>query len=234
MRCLIALWFAAAAAKQSTTEWLRDAAGEDWDAITSDPFVLELAAGTLPNATLARYLVQDYKFIDLFSLLLAAAIGEMAEADKKPGLDFLDIIQGPENTYFQRAMHELGLTQADLDVKAEPETEVFMHLMRRATLSEKLHVMLAVLVVCEWSYLTWGSSVTPAHNLSWLHLEWIDLHRGAYFESVVAYLRGALDKMQLSEAEKTEAREFFLLTVAAEHDFWHMARGEGKMLDWDL
>ena len=57
--------------------------------------------------------MQDFKFIDLFSLLLAAAIGEMKEADKQPGLEFLDIIQGPENTYFERSFAALGVSVAE-------------------------------------------------------------------------------------------------------------------------
>ena len=57
---------AAKEAPATTTEWLRAEAGADWTAITTDPFVEELAAGTLDNATLTRYLVQDHKFVDGF------------------------------------------------------------------------------------------------------------------------------------------------------------------------
>ena len=155
-------------------------------------------------------------------------------------------------------MKELKLTDAELRAPAAPETEVFMALMRHATLSEKLHVMLAaparveregvlrefyfssfeqeepfsppaqVLVVCEWSYLTWGSAATPAEGLSWLHLEWIDLHRGDYFASVIAYLRGQLDKLELTKRQRREARAAFLEAVACEKAFWEMARnGDG-------
>ena len=43
------------AAAETTTEWLRSEAGSAWKSITTDPFVQQLADGTLPNATLARY-----------------------------------------------------------------------------------------------------------------------------------------------------------------------------------
>ena len=39
------------AAPQTTTEWLRSEAGGDWTSITTDPFVRQLAAGTLDNST---------------------------------------------------------------------------------------------------------------------------------------------------------------------------------------
>ena len=75
------------AAPQSTTEWLRSEAGSAWTSITTDPFVEQLAAGTLPNATLARYLVQDHKFVDAFMVLLASMVARAPSLeDRVPGL----------------------------------------------------------------------------------------------------------------------------------------------------
>ena len=74
------------AAPQSTTEWLRSEAGSAWTSITTDPFVEQLAAGTLPNATLARYLVQDHKFVDAFMVLLASMVAHAPTLeDRVPG-----------------------------------------------------------------------------------------------------------------------------------------------------
>ena len=97
--------------------------------------------------------------------------------------------------------------------------------MRSAAAGGKLHEMLGVLVVAEWSYLTWGEAARPVAGLSWLHLEWIDLHRGDYFASVIAYLRAQLDKLELTPAQRGEARAAFLEAVACEKAFWEMARG---------
>ena len=74
------------AAAETTTEWLRSEAGGDWNSITTDPFVEQLAAGTLPNATLARYLVQDHKFVDAFMVLLASMVAHAPTLeDRVPG-----------------------------------------------------------------------------------------------------------------------------------------------------
>ena len=78
-----------------------------------------------------------------------------------------------------------------------------------------------------WSYLTWGEAAKPIASLSWLHLEWIDLHRGDYFASVIAYLRAQLDKLELTKRQRREARAAFLEAVACEKAFWEMARGVG-------
>merc|ERR1712091_271676 len=100
------------ASAQTTTEWLVSESPH-WYAITHDPFCDELAAGTLPNATLTRYLVQDHKFLDAFVVLLASMIAHAPTlADRVPGAQFLALITGKENTYFARSFDALGLDAA--------------------------------------------------------------------------------------------------------------------------
>ena len=74
-------------AAETTTEWLRSEAGGAWNSITTDPFVQQLADGTLDNSTLARYLVQDHKFVDAFMVLLASMVAHAPTLeDRVPGL----------------------------------------------------------------------------------------------------------------------------------------------------
>ena len=210
----------------STTEWL---VGESplWESITSDPFCDMLADGSLPNATLTRYLVQDHKFLDAFVVLLASMIAHAPTLeDRIPGAQFLGLITGKENTYFERSFDALGLRAAERRAPAVAATTNFQSLMTRAADSRQLHAMLAVLVVAEWSYLDWGERVQPKDGLSFLHLEWIDLHRGDYFAGVVAYLRGMLDALDLDDAERAETKTYFDAAVQCERDFWLMARAE--------
>ena len=53
---------------------LKDASAADWQACVQHRFVHEIFAGTLDDAVLRRYLVQDYQFINRFVALLGAAI----------------------------------------------------------------------------------------------------------------------------------------------------------------
>ena len=149
-------------------------------------------------------------------------------SDRVPGAKFLGLIAGDENSYFLRSFDGLGLSETEINAPPAPVTKRFDALMRKAAASGKLHEMLAVLVVAEWSYLTWGEAAKPVAGLSWLHLEWIDLHRGDYFASVIAYLRAQLDKLDLTKRQRREARAAFLEAVACEKAFWEMARnGDG-------
>lgn len=210
------------------TDSLRDEVAADWQSITNDPFTDELAAGTLPNATLATYLIQDHRFLDSFTVLLASMIAAAPSLeDRIPGAKFLAGILCKENTYFERSFAALNVSAEQRSSTADaPETTAFITLMRKAASSAKLHVMLAVLIVAEWSYLTWAERVRPAENLAFYHQEWIDLHRGDYFNTVVSYLRGLLDRLadaSLSASELEEARAAFRATVQAEKGFWAMA-----------
>ena len=56
------------------TDWLRDGAEPHWTRMTTHRFAHELGAGTLGDAVAARYLVQDYAFVNSFVALLGYAI----------------------------------------------------------------------------------------------------------------------------------------------------------------
>lgn len=86
--------------------------------------------------------------------------------------------------------------------------------------------MLSVLVVCEWSYLSWGQLVLDSTNRDdFVTYEWVDLHAGPFFEEVVEYLRGLLDKEGelIDEADKQACQKRFLQAIQLEEDFFEYA-----------
>jgi hypothetical protein len=56
------------------TETLRAASEPGWSDAVGHRFVKELFAGAVPDAVMARYLVQDHRFLDSFLTLLGAAL----------------------------------------------------------------------------------------------------------------------------------------------------------------
>jgi thiaminase/transcriptional activator TenA len=82
------------------------------------------------------------------------------------------------------------------------------------------------LVVCEWSYLSWGQLVLDSTNRDdFVTYEWVDLHSGVFFEEVVEYLRGLLDKegTLIDEAGKQACQKRFLQAIQLEEDFFEYA-----------
>eukprot|EP00802_Teleaulax_amphioxeia_P028015 Tamp_29545.p1 GENE.Tamp_29545~~Tamp_29545.p1 ORF type:complete len:187 (+),score=37.85 Tamp_29545:169-729(+) len=182
------------------------------------------------------YLIQDHRFLDDFVVLLASMVAAAPTLkDRIPGCQFLALITGKENTYFERSFEALGVTDLQRQegtTPNDPATTGFQNLMRSAAKSGSYTQMLAVLIVAEWTYLSWGDRVkdqrTPEKPF-WC-MEWIDLHCGDYFESVIAYLRGLLDKAaaEMSPDEETKCRETFLKAVQLEKDFFDAAWARRK------
>lgn len=60
----------------SFTERLRQAAEPGWTAAVTHRFVTELYRGAVPPEVMARYLVQNYRFLDAFLSLLGGGDGD--------------------------------------------------------------------------------------------------------------------------------------------------------------
>lgn len=209
------------------TEALRARHDADWTAITRHPFTVALGNGTLPDSAMAWYLVQDYRFIEGFARLLAQAIAHAPTlADAVPAAQFLAVITGPENTYFQRSLAALGLPDMGRNQPNAPATTGFQALMAEAASSGRYSHMLPVLVVAEWTYLDWATHQAPPQDgLPFYLSEWITLHCGPDFEAVVAYLRDQFDRALIAapEAERVAAADLFHRAVVLERAFFDTA-----------
>ena len=172
-----------------------------------------------------KYLLQDYLFLDAFVVLLSSMISKCRNLnDRIPGAQFLGLITSSENTYFVDTFAHYGVNPEG----TEPEdvTRRFIETMleaSRGTLAE----CLAVLCVCEWSYLDWGTRIKGDSKVQdQPHFQrWIDLHCGLGFEGLVGYLRGLLDKEGegMGEGERRRVGELFQRTVGMELEFFDMA-----------
>ena len=93
-------------------ETMRAASEAGWSHALQHRFVNELLAGALPDAVMARYLIQDHRFLDSFLVLLGAAF---ASADTFAARlrfgRFIGMVSAEENIYFLRAFETLGVTE---------------------------------------------------------------------------------------------------------------------------
>src|SRR5690606_31924839 len=119
--------------------------------------------------------------------------------DRIPGCQFLAQNTGDENNYFERSIEALGVSAQERAAKPDwPVTSAVEELMRSAMESNGHANMLAVLAVAEGTYLGWADRVNNAiakRPDDFWFAEWIDLHTGDYFESVIAYLNAQLDQV---------------------------------------
>ena len=204
---------------------LKESCIEDWFAATNHPFTTELANNSLCLDKMRRYLAQDYTFIDNFVRLASCAIYHAPSLpDRLPLAHFLGIIAGPENTYFQRSFDMLNvpLSQRENPTLLNPSSD-FQALMLKAAKSGEYANMIAVLCVAEWIYLSWAKPFFKTDkSLPFYFSEWISLHCGEYFESLVEHLRTQLDTaFDDADAKKQETiKDYFHQAVLLEKQFF--------------
>jgi len=106
------------------TETLRVTSEAGWSHAVQHRFVNELFAGAVPDAVMARYLIQDHRFLDSFLVLLGAAL---ANADTFAARlrfgRFIGMVSAEENTYFLRAFEALGVTETRRAADPDRQTD---------------------------------------------------------------------------------------------------------------
>ena len=204
------------------TDRLRRDTRPAWEAATGHRFVRELCDGTISDAVMARYLVQDHRFLDSFLVLLGAAMATADTLDAR--LRFgrsAGVVSGEENTYFLRAFAALGIDEADRMAPDAAPTRAFKALMRDAAASGRYVAALSALCVAEWLYLDWAAAAPRPLPPRFVHAEWITLHDNPDFRTFVDVLRAELDRVGPAEAEL--ARDVFERAVAIEAAFFDAA-----------
>jgi thiaminase/transcriptional activator TenA len=208
------------------TETLHAASEPGWSHAVGHRFVKELFAGAVPDAVMARYLIQDHRFLDSFLTLLGAALASADTFAAKLRFGrFIGVVSSEENTYFLRAFEALGVTEnrrtADPDSQA---TAGFKAIMREAAQTRHYAAALSVLVVTEWLYLDWASRAPKPLPDNFVHAEWIGLHDSPDFRDFVDFLRAELDRVGPAGADL--CRDFFRRAAALELAFFDAAYAE--------
>ena len=205
------------------TETLRTASEPGWSHAVGHRFVKELFTRAVPDAVMARYLIQDHRFLDSFLILLGAALASADSFEARLHFGrFIGMVSAEENTYFLRAFEALGVTEARR--AANPDTQPttgFKAIMREAAETRSYTAALSVLVIAEWLYLDWASHAPKPLPGNFVHAEWITLHDNPGFRGFVDFLRAELDRVGPAHADL--CRDFFRRAVALELSFFDAA-----------
>lgn len=205
------------------TDELRQQNQPTWDRAVTHRFVHELFDGSIDDAVMAGYLVQDYRFLDSFLVLLGSAVATADTLEARLRLSrFIGEVAGEENTYFLRAFEALGVSAHLREtIPDTPATEQFTGLFREAAQTRQYAAVLAVLVVTEWLYQDWASRAPAKRPENVVHAEWIDLHDYPGFSQFVAFLRAEMDRV--GPAHRDLVEEFFGRAVDIELAFFDAA-----------
>ena len=196
---------------------LRQEAEPFWTRAVDHRFTRELIDDSLRDDVYARYLVQDYVFLDTLARVLGFAIAQAPDMPPKTKLAaFLAAVTSEENDYFLRSFQALGVAEKDWGT-ATPNnaTRRFGEVMLGAA-RDGYAEALAVLLPAEWIYLTWASAAGETRPKRFYLAEWIHIHAIPEFEAFVAWLRAEMDRVASTLSPKRRARVTALFREIAE------------------
>ncbi len=202
-------------AQVGTSQRLLDANADLWAQITTHPFVLAAADGTLPQEAFDRWLVQDHHFVVGFRRYLGRMLDLATDEDAR------DLLAGgiaaltPELELFRSAATERDL---DLDTEPSPTTLGYTAYVQVAP-SEGFPVALAVLYGVEKAYHDAWAAVRAQAERSSPYWGFIDNWSSQAFGDYVEQIAATLDRLT-PDGPDDGIRRAFTRVVRFELAFW--------------
>lgn len=202
----------------------------DWSSYIRHSFVLQLAAGDLPEACFRRYLVQDYLFLLHFARAWGLAVyksetlPEMRRAQHLVTAT-LDVEIGFHLDYCRG----WGLSEAEM--RAEPEAPATIAYTRfvldRGLAGDRLDLE-AALAPCVIGYAVIATErmANPATRLEGnRYRKWLDMYAGADYQNLAGEAETALDEQfarRGGEGRLASLAANFGIAARLEAQFWQM------------
>ena len=206
---------------------LRNSVNEIWENVVTHEFVTHLGDNTLPRRTFDIYFDQDYLFIKDWLILLSMAASKSPDFESaRKIVAFLHLGLGGEEELFQEAFKERGLSAGQVDqLEYRPTTLHYSGYLRTVAYSGRFVDLLVAMLAMEWPYLDWASRLDQAgkHPTNYYYQTWIDIHICESMVAFVDWLRNAIDRICVTDADQAIAHRIFRDILRYELMFWEMA-----------
>jgi thiaminase/transcriptional activator TenA len=214
-------------AEQATSDRLRAAAAELWDAQLAHPFVRGIADGTLATERFAHFVRQDYVFLVQYARVLA--LGAARAPDLATMRRFADLAQATlsgEMELHRGLARELGIGEAELEAQAPaPTTQAYTDFLVRTAALGELGELAAALLPCMWGYSELGRRLA-ADGLpdDERYARWIETYAADEFAELAAWCRGLVDRLgaQATPDAVERMERAFVTCSRYELAFWEM------------
>jgi thiaminase (transcriptional activator TenA) len=216
----------------SASDTLRVSSDPVWARLHQHPFILELAAGTLPLEKFRYFLEQDVFYLEEYARCLAmgaaksrtadelryfvADLNNVLDAEIPSNLSLLDKVIGhgaadrggadgpaPANVAYTSYLHALSMRGGPLDI-------------------------MAALLPCAWSYVEIATALLDRTDTTHpVYSEWIGYFSRPQTLEVVSNMRHDFDALALevatSDARRRDIADAFTTSSRLELGFWEMA-----------
>jgi thiaminase/transcriptional activator TenA len=186
------------------------------------PFLIQTRDGTLPDATFARWMRQDYLFVEAAIPFLAALLARAPRAHWEPLHASIGAL------HKELALFEERAAAAGVDLRGAPPAftnHAYVQFLMATAFRASYPEAYTVLYVAEKAYHDSWTVVKEgiARDSKWV--PFVENWAGDAFAQYVAYLQGELDALAESagHAERGRMAQLFELTTKYEIAFWEMA-----------
>ncbi len=198
------------------------------EAILAQPFLKELAAGTLAEARFVRYMQQDALYLAEYARALTT-LASKAETME----DLVTIADfGKGAVFVERQLHEQFLAQ----FAAPPATEMgaacfaYTHFLKSTCATRPLGVGLAAVLPCFKIYTDVGHRLLALAAKPNKYQAWLDTYAAPEFEALTTQACALADRAhaQAGPAEQAEMRQAYHHAARLEAWFWQDAYAPGQ------
>ena len=198
--------------------------------ILEEPFLKELAAGTLPEEKFARYIAQDEVYLGNYGKQMYEMADRMPVAEEREMFRaFADAGMEGEKLMHQLLIDRFGI---DLAVEGSVVTKAYNAHTQRAVDSGSREVGLAAMLPCMWIYNRVGLHILEVATLEGNpYKEWIEEYGNEEFTAGVNGVVEMIDAWaeKVDAATREEMTEAYLEAALYEYAFWDYGyNGEEK------
>ena len=195
-----------------------------WERMLVHPFLLETRAGTIADDTFARWMRQDYLFVEQGVHFLAALLARAPRRHRDALADAVDALRNELTLFEEQA------AKVDVDIAgARPTfiTHAYMQFLTATAATASYAEAYSVLYVAERAYHDSWRVVRDGIAADSKWLPFVDNWASDAFGQYVSYLERELDALAAAAGPTERARmaELFDVTTRYEIAFWEMALG---------
>lgn len=222
---------------------MRAAADRIWEDGYRQPFLTELAAGTLPQKKFAFYLMQDNRYLFDYAKVHALGFAKTEDPDIRAYLAQACVAIARDEPEMQRRYLE------SFGISAEEAAGVKQTVFARAYTTNMLTVahekpivdILVALLPCAWVYADYGRRLAAdyADKLETNpYRSWIDMYSPkSFWDAGAGPLIAFIERLAADESEErlAELTDLFVTGVGNEYMFWASAYGMQRSwrAEWD-
>lgn len=207
---------------------LRSACLPVWESLRQHPFLLELAAGTLPGEKFRFYVEQNLMYLPEYSRAIAEGAASSRSSEElgafASSLSNIVDTEIPENEARLRDVIELGAEDRGGTAAMAPANLAYTSYLLAAAFRGGPLEVLTVIMPCAWSYGEIASGLDLEANHHPVYSKWIAFFASEEYDGIVARMKDKLNSFAGSNTvDEDHLIDLFRNGARLELGFWEMA-----------